>query len=226
MNKTIAIVEDDLDILKLIAITMEKSGFKAEKFSTGKDFLDYVGKKLPDLVILDLMLPDMDGLEICKYMRQNPKTRILPILILTAKGEEVDKVVGLELGADDYVTKPFSLRELVARVKAILRRKEAPIEKREITIGEILKIEPIKYEVFLRDNKIELTTTEFKLLLILAENKDRVFSREELLDRLWGREKIVVDRTIDVHVKKLRDKLGVAGKFIKSIRGIGYKLEE
>jgi DNA-binding response OmpR family regulator len=225
MKEEIAIVEDEKDILDLIALTIEKAGFYAKKFATGGGFLSYLTKNIPDLVILDLMLPDMDGLDICKHIRQNPKTHFIPIIMLTVKGDEMDKVVGLELGADDYMTKPFSPRELVARVKAVLRRKEATAEVKEVRIDEVLRIDPQKYEIYVYDRKIELTTTEFRLLLILAENRRRVFTRDELIDRLWGGEKIVTDRTIDVHVKSLRDKLGKAGGLIKSVRGVGYKLE-
>lgn len=226
MNEEIAIIEDEQDILELIAVTMKKAGFHAKKFSMGRDFLNYLDKNIPDLLILDLMLPDMDGLDICKNIRQNPKTHPLPVIILTVKGDEMDKVIGLELGADDYITKPFSPRELIARVKAVLRRKGYPRKtEEEIKIGDILKINPQNYEVFVSEKKIELTVTEFKLLLILAENRGKVFNRDGLIDRLWGGEKIVVDRTIDVHVKHLREKLGEAAYLIKSIRGVGYKLE-
>ncbi len=225
MKEEIAIVEDEKDILDLIALTIEKAGFYAKKFAIGEDFLSYLNKNVPDLVILDLMLPDMDGLDICKNIRQNPKTHFLPIIMLTVKGDEMDKVVGLELGADDYMTKPFSPRELVARVKAVLRRKEAAAEVKEVRINDVLRVDPQKYEIYVYDRKIELTATEFRLLLILAENRRRVFTRDELIDRLWGGEKIVTDRTIDVHVKSLRDKLGKAGDLVKSIRGVGYKLE-
>jgi len=226
MNEEIAIVEDEEDILELIAVTLKKAGFRAKKFTTGEEFMKHLDKNLPDLVILDLMLPDIDGLDICKYIRQNPDTHNLPIIILTVKRDEMDKVLGLELGADDYMTKPFSPRELVARIKAVLRRKEATPEGEEIKIKDILKIIPQKYQAFVRGNKVELTATEFRLLLTLAKNRGKVFNRDSLIDRLWGGEKIVVDRTIDVHIKHLREKLGVAAYLIKSIRGAGYKLEE
>jgi DNA-binding response OmpR family regulator len=226
MKEEIAIIEDEKDILDLVALTMEKAGFYAKKFATGGEFISYLNKNVPDLVILDLMLPDIDGLDICKNIRQNPKTHFLPIIMLTVKGDEMDKVLGLELGADDYMTKPFSPRELVARVKAVLRRKEAAAaDVKEIKIDNVLRIDAQKYEIYVHDRKIELTATEFRLLVILAENRRRVFSRDELIDRLWGGEKFVTDRTIDVHIKSLRDKLGAAGELVKSVRGVGYKLE-
>jgi DNA-binding response OmpR family regulator len=225
MREEIAIIEDEKDILDLIALTLEKAGFYAKKFATGGEFISYLNKNVPDLVILDLMLPDIDGLDICKNIRQNPKTHFLPIIMLTVKGDEMDKVLGLELGADDYMTKPFSPRELVARIKAVLRRKEAAADVKEIKIDNVIRIDAQKYEIYVHDRKIELTATEFRLLVILAENRRRVFSRDELIDRLWGGEKFVTDRTIDVHIKSLRDKLGAAGELVKSVRGVGYKLE-
>jgi len=225
-SKTIAILEDDQDILELIYLYLEKAGFKAKKFSNGDRFLRYLNTDVPDLVILDLMLPDIDGLEICKILRNNPRTNDIPIIILTAKADEPDKVIGLELGADDYITKPFSPRELVARVKAVLRRTSSTehAESSIITIG-VLKIDLNKMEVYVKDKKVELTLTEFKILAKLASKPGWVFSREQLLLSVWGETKQVFDRTIDVHIKKLRDKLGEAGKLIKSVRGVGYKIE-
>lgn len=226
IGKTIAIVEDDRDILELIALHVQKAGFKAKKFTDGESFLRYLSTDVPDLLILDLMLPDIDGLELCKTLRNSPATSKMPIIILTAKIDETDKIVGLELGADDYVTKPFSPRELIARVKAILRRTSQEKDKTEIIkIGDLLTIDVNKMEVFVEGEKVDLTLTEFKLLKHLAEKPGWVFSRERLLNAVWGDEKPVLDRTIDVHIKKLRDKLGKAGKLIKSVRGLGYKIE-
>jgi two-component system phosphate regulon response regulator PhoB/two-component system alkaline phosphatase synthesis response regulator PhoP len=225
LPKTIFIVDDEPDICELVSLHLQKSGFKTKSFLTATEFLQAVREQLPDLVVLDLMLPDMDGLEVCKFLRNDKHTAHLPIIMLTAKGEETDKILGLELGADDYITKPFSPRELVARVKAVLRRAEGKDTPAVIKIGEILLIDPQRYEVFVQGEKRKLTPTEFKILLILAKRKGWVFSRDQLLEALWGREKAVIDRTIDVHIKNLREKLGEAGKFIKSIRGVGYKLE-
>ncbi len=171
------------------------------------------------------MLPDSDGIEICKYLKSKEDLKSIPIIMLTARASETDKVLGLELGADDYVTKPFSPRELVARVKAVLRRKTQDSGKK-IKIGDILLIDLNKFEVFAENKKIDLTPTEFRILKILASKKGWVFTRDQILNHLWGEEKAVLDRTIDVHIKNLREKLGKAKKFIKNVRGIGYKVEE
>ncbi len=224
--KKVAIVEDEEDILELVSLHLIKAGFNTEKFLNGKDFLKYLEDQVPDFVVLDLMLPDSDGIEICKFMRTSEKFKSIPILILTARTSEADVILGLELGADDYLKKPFSPRELVARVKAIMRRGKLQEEYKYIKIGNILKIDPQKHEVIVQDKKIDLTATEFKILKALAEKKGWVFSREKLLEILWGDEKIVVERTIDVHIRHLREKLGPAGNFIKNIRGVGYKIEE
>jgi two-component system phosphate regulon response regulator PhoB/two-component system alkaline phosphatase synthesis response regulator PhoP len=172
------------------------------------------------------MLPDADGIEICKNLKKRSDYSSIPIIMLTAKGEETDRILGLEFGADDYVTKPFSPRELVARVKAVLRRGQKIDESRKFNIGRILTVDTVKHEVSVEGQKIELTSTEFRIIKLFISNKSKVFSRYDILDHLWGDEKIVLDRTIDVHIKNLRDKLGKAGPYIKNIRGIGYKLEE
>ncbi len=226
MEKTIAIIEDDKDILELIALHLQRAGFKVKKFTDGESFFRYLRTDKPDLLVLDLMLPDMDGLEICKNLRISKETNEIPIIILTAKVEETDKIIGLELGADDYITKPFSPRELVARVKAILRRTSAEEPKHEIiTIADKLKIDLNRMEVFIGDKKVDLTLTEFKILKLLAQKPGWVLSREQIIRSVWGDEKNVYDRTVDVHIKNLRDKLGEFGKLIKSIRGVGYKIE-
>ncbi|OGS21254.1 MAG: two-component system response regulator [Elusimicrobia bacterium RIFOXYA2_FULL_40_6] len=225
-SKLIVIVDDEDDILELVSTHVEKAGYKAKGFSETKSFLKFIEKQIPDLVILDIMLPGMDGYEICKTMKSQDKYSSIPIIMLTAKSEEFDKVLGLELGADDYVTKPFSPRELMARIKAVLRRNETRSKTKTREIGNILVIDLDKYEVLVEGKKIDLTTTEFKILEILSSKKGFVYSREKLLDALWGQEKAVLDRTIDVHINNLREKLGKAGKLVKNIRGIGYKLEE
>jgi len=225
MNKLIAVVDDEPDILELVSLHLKNAGFKVKQFLDGESFYRFIDTQIPDLIILDLMLPDMDGLEICKYLKRKDELASIPVIMLTAKSEETDKLLGLELGADDYVTKPFSPKELVARVKAVLRRHAPTAETKKIEIGNILVIDLQKYEVFLEGKKIDLTSAEFKILHLLASKEGWVYNREQILDYLWGQEKVVLDRTIDVHIKNLREKLGKASKFIKNIRGVGYKLE-
>ncbi len=226
MKKQIAvIVEDEEDISNLVSLYLEKAGFSCYKFSNAGDFLSFVNTRVPDLVILDLMLPDADGMDVCRKLRSEEKFNTTAIIILTAKSEEVDRVLGLEMGADDYVVKPFSPRELVARVKAVQRRIQKSGSEDTIRIGDSLLINKNRMEVFVRGEKIDLTPTEFRLLLILAEKKGWIFSRDRLLEKLWGNEKDTYRRTIDVHIANLRKKLKGAGKLIKSVKGMGYKLE-
>ncbi|OGE24994.1 MAG: hypothetical protein A3J42_07380 [Candidatus Dadabacteria bacterium RIFCSPHIGHO2_12_FULL_53_21] len=227
-EKLITIVEDEEDIVKLVSHHLKREGFKVKEFHNGRDFLSYIESVVPDLAVLDIMLPGIDGLEICRILKNKSTTASVPIIMLTAKASEADVVVGLELGADDYIVKPFSPRELVARVKTVLRRtgtKES--EDNIIKVGPII-INTEKYEVSVDNEKVLLTTTEFKILEVLADGKGRVFTRDQLLKkkRLWGDDKLVYDRTIDVHIKNLREKLGPAGNMIKTVRSIGYKLEE
>ncbi len=225
MSKLIAIIDDEPDIVELVSVNLKKAGFDTRGFSSLESFLSFLKKQTPDLVILDLMLPDADGLEICKYLKKKDELSSIPIIMLTAKAEETDKILGLELGADDYVTKPFSPKELVARVKVALRRQIQKEDTKKIEIGGILVVDLEKFSVMVEGEKIDLTSTEFKILQLLSSKQGWVFSRDKILDYLWGREKAVLDRTVDVHVKNLREKLGTAGQFIKNMRGIGYKLE-
>ena len=227
MKKLIAIVDDELDILDLVAINLEKTGFQTAKFEDASGLLNFLESKIPDLIVLDLMLPDIDGFDVCKNLKKNDKFSSIPIIMLTAKGEETDRILGLEFGADDYIVKPFSPRELVARVKAVLRRSDPKQKEKEVLIvGKILKINTNKFEVFVKDKKIDLTSTEFNLLKLLTKRIGWVYSRNQILDHLWGNDKIVIDRTVDVHIKNLREKLGPAGKYIKNIRCVVYKIEE
>jgi two-component system phosphate regulon response regulator PhoB/two-component system alkaline phosphatase synthesis response regulator PhoP len=225
-SKLIAVVDDEPDIVELLRINLEKSGYKVKGFEDGTSFLEFLKVKIPNLVVLDLMLPDADGFEICKYLKKHNKFASLPVIMLTAKGEEADKVTGLEIGADDYITKPFSPRELIARVKAVLRRDDVDNKSNKINIADMLEIDLQKYETAINGKKVELTTTEFKILRLLAERKGWVYARDQILDYIGSNEKGVLDRTIDVHIKNLREKLGPAGVLIKNIRGIGYKIEE
>jgi len=226
LKRTIALVDDEPDLVELVSLHLRRAGFEMQTFLDGRTFLKSLDRHRPDLVILDLMLPDTDGFEICKYLRSNKEFASLPIIMLTAKGDETDRVLGLELGADDYITKPFSVRELVARVKAVLRRLEAQQKIQRLDFGKLLALDFEKHEVQVEGHKIELTSTEFKILGLLALNKGRVFTRDQILDHLWGHEKVVVDRTVDVHIRNLREKLGKAAALIQNIRSVGYKIEE
>jgi DNA-binding response OmpR family regulator len=223
--KKIAIVDDEPDILELVKINLKKAGYITFGFETGKELLKCLKDNTPDLVILDLMLPDMDGNEICRYMKMKKEYSKIPVIMLTAKSEEMDKVLGLEMGADDYITKPFSVREFLARVKAVIRRSGSQDELEIIQIGENFSIDIQKYEVYINDEKINLTTKEFKILQLLTSKFGWVFTREQILDYLDISNKGVLDRTVDVHIKNLREKLGDAGTYIKNVRGIGYKVE-
>ena len=228
MNELIFIVDDEPDILELVSINMTKSGYRAFEFENAAALYNKLPKIKPDLIILDLMLPDESGMDICRRLKSSDEYSDIPIIILSAKSETTDKILGLEFGADDYVTKPFEPRELVARVKAVIRRSK-PVsekEKKKIVFGDILEVDPNKFEVKIKGKKIILTTTEFKILELLLRKPGYVYSRDKILTSLWGNEKIVEERTVDVHIKHLRSKLAKAGDFIKNIRGIGYKIED
>lgn len=224
MNEKIGIVDDEKDILELIDVNLKNSGFKTYLFENGESAIKTLEKEDMDLMIVDLMLPDIDGFELVKIIKS--KYPSIPVIILTAKGSEIDKIVGFEIGGDDYIVKPFSVRELIARVKAVLRRTKLGKEEEKIIIDENFIIYPKKFKVFINDEEINLTKTEFNILLALYKRKGEVLSREELLDILWGMDKIVIDRTIDVHIKHLRDKLKNYGDLIKNVRGVGYKFEK
>jgi len=226
LNKLIVILDDEPDILEMIATSLTKNGFTPATFEFINDFWKYLNLHTPALIVLDLMLNDGDGLEICKELKTNPLYSSIPIIMLTALSDVSDKVLGLEIGADDYMTKPFSPRELIARIKAILRRTELPSASKDnsIVIDDI-QINTKKFEVTISGVPLDLTPTEFKILQILAQRRGWVFTRDQLLDLLWGNDKIVIDRTIDVHIKNLRDKMKDKGKLIKNVRGVGYKLD-
>jgi len=222
---TIAVVDDEPDIVDLVSLHLERSGYRVKSFSNGKELFKSLRTSLPDLIILDLMLPDSDGFEICNLVKKDEKTSKIPVIMLTARSHESDKILGLEIGADDYITKPFSPRELVARVKVILRREIKSNPAGNFSFDNTLEIDFGRYIVFVNKIKVELTTTEYKILSLLAKQKGNVFSRESILEHLGSYDKGVTDRTVDVHIRNLRDKLGVAGKYIINIRGIGYKLD-
>ncbi len=226
--KRILIIEDDRDIIELVRYNLSKEDFQVSSASDGSAGLATVKKSPPDLLLLDLMLPKLSGLEICKEIRRDPSLNRLPILMLTARGDEADRVVGLEMGADDYVTKPFSPRELVARVKALLRRAEPPAEPaRTITVGT-LEIDPSAYRVARVGKPVTLSTLEFRLLYFLASRPDRVFTRDQLLDAVWGNERFVTPRSVDVYIRRLREKIEADPKepvHLKTVRGAGYMFE-
>jgi DNA-binding response OmpR family regulator len=224
-KKLIGIVDDEPDILELVSISLNKAGYQVKSYENAEDFLDELPKNKFDLLILDIMLPDYDGFELCKLVKNNKDYQDIPIIMLSAKSTEMEKVFGLEIGADDYVTKPFSPRELVARVKVIMRREDKSSKSDIIKVGEILEIDTQKYEIKVSGSKIDLTSSEFKILKLLSEKKGWVYDREQILGFLGGSERGVLDRTVDVHIRNLREKLGPAGKIIKNIRGVGYKLE-
>ncbi|HUI68765.1 MAG TPA: response regulator [Nitrospirota bacterium] len=227
-TKKILIVDDEPDLVELVSYNLKKEGFKVSTAPDGEDALEKVRKSVYDLIILDLMLPGIQGVELCRMLRSNPKTEAMPIIMLTARGEVSDKIRGLETGADDYMTKPFSPKELLARVKAILRRSgEGPAKDKAIHIGD-LRINTETYTVTKGDTPLRLSATEFKLLLFLAERKGRVFSREQLLDAVWKDESFVEPRTVDVHIRRLRTQIEDDPSdpaYIKTRRGVGYYVE-
>ena len=224
MNDKILVVEDEPDILNLVSYHLEQSGFSVVSAEDGEQALSAIEQDMVGLVILDLMLPGISGLEVCRLLKQSPRTKDIPVLMLTARAEEVDRIVGLELGADDYLVKPFSPRELVLRIRAILRRiySRDETETAQIVAGS-LAIDLVGCQVQLGSDIIELTATEFKLLTTLAQRRGRVQSREELLKVVWGYEYIGYRRTVDTHIRRLREKLGTAAELVETVRGMGYR---
>jgi two-component system phosphate regulon response regulator PhoB len=220
-------VEDEEDIQELITYNLQKEGYMVTSALSGEDALKKARAKLPELVLLDLMLPGMDGLEVCKILRNDPKTAHIPIIMLTAKGEEADIVTGLEIGADDYIVKPFSPRVLLARMKAVLRRNELKKndEQRTIRIRELM-INPSRREVLVKNNPVDLTYTEFQMLHFLASRPGRVYTRYQIIDAVRGTEYAVTDRSVDVQITGLRRKLGACGKYIETVRGVGYRFKD
>lgn len=226
-QQTIYIVDDEEDILNLVDYVMTKEGYKVRRFIAGEQVLSAIYKQAPDLLLLDLMLPGVDGLEVCSRLKQDEVYRAIPVIMLTARGEEEDIVKGLELGADDYIPKPFSPRVLVARVKAVLRRgeKQLPGSNEVITMGS-LRIHPGRHEVTIDGQLLQLTHTEFSLLHFLASRPGWVFTRYQIVDALRGEDYPVTERAVDVQIVGLRKKLGVLGKNIETVRGVGYRYKE
>ena len=218
----IYLVEDDDSIRKLIIYALQSQGFEVSGFALPHLFREALAAQLPELVLLDIMLPEEDGISILKSLRQNPQTATLPIIMLTAKNTEFDRVEGLDAGADDYISKPFGMMELIARIRAVLRRRSPEEHPAELRFG-ILSVSPLRHEVLVNDRQVPLTYKEFMLLQLLLENRDRVMTREVLLDRIWGLGAERENRTLDVHIRTLRQKLGDAGVYIQTIRGVGYR---
>lgn len=225
--KKILIVEDEKDILQLVKLYLEKEGYRTVTASTGSEGLAQVRAETPDLIVLDLMLPEIDGLEICKRLRSAPETAMLPIIMLTAKAEESDTIIGLELGADDYVTKPFSPKTLVARVKALFRRLDRKQEDgpARFTYGPLI-LDLTRHEVTVKGKEVPLTAKEFGLLEHLLRHPGRVLTRDVLLNAVWGYEYYGTTRTVDVHVRRLKQKLPLLDEAILSVKSLGYKLKE
>ncbi len=228
MKTKVIIVDDEKDILELVFYNLKKEGFEISTSTNGEDALKLIRDEKSDLIILDLMLPGIQGMDLCKILKSSEETSRIPIIMLTAKNEEVDKVLGLEMGADDYITKPFSPRELIARVKAVLRRtREKPAKEQAIKIGNII-IDTDMYRVFKKGIPLTLSATEFKLLLYLAKRKGRVFNRDMLLNAVWRDEAFVEQRTVDVHIRRLRAQIEDDPShpvYIKTRRGIGYYVD-
>ncbi len=227
MPTRVLIVEDEPDIRELLVFHLKREGYLVSTSRSGVEALRVIRSSPPDLVLLDIMLPELDGLEVCRRLRQDPATAAIPVVMLTARGDEVDRVLGLELGADDYIVKPFSPKELVARIRAVLRRVRAgPADGGPIVSGRV-SVDPSTHSVRVGGNDVSLTPKEFDLLRALAEARGRVLSREFLLDRVWGYRAAgeIESRTVDVHVRRLRVKLGEEGHRILTIKGVGYRLE-
>ena len=222
-GRNILIIEDETDVADLLSLNLRKAGFRVSTAGDGASGLQKARDDRPDFIILDLMLPKMSGLEVCRILKSDTATAQMPILMLTAKAEEIDRIVGLEFGADDYVTKPFSPREIVLRIRAIFRRGEKADET--LKAGPI-SIDPARHEVRVNGKQVHLTSLEFKLLQALMQRRGRVQDRDKLLNDVWGYEAVIDTRTVDTHVRRLREKLGKAGDAIETVRGFGYRLRE
>ncbi len=224
MSGLILIVEDEHDLLTTLEYNLEREGYRTRTAMTGQAALEAaLEDPLPDLILLDLMLPDFSGTEVCRRLRADERTREIPVVMATAKGEEIDRVVGFEVGADDYVAKPFSIRELILRVRAILRRSRTPSEDRdELSFGR-LRIDQPGHRTWVDDEEVKLTALEFRLLTTFHARRGRVQTRERLLSDVWGYQADVTTRTVDTHVKRLREKLADAGQYIETVRGVGYR---
>lgn len=230
MAEKILIVDDEIDLLRMVEFNMRANGFSTASAQNGRDALKLARSESPDLILLDLMLPDVQGTEICRILKSDPATRDIPVIMVTARADEIDRVVGFELGADDYVVKPFSPRELALRVKALIKRVRKPatadVESNEtLRFGEIV-VDSARHRVLVGGEELALTALEFRLLQTFIRRRGRVQSRERLLDDVWGVDIEVTTRTVDTHVKRLREKLGDAGRYVETVRGVGYRFSE
>jgi two-component system phosphate regulon response regulator PhoB len=226
-GERILVADDEEDVLELVAYHLTRDGYRVEGVATGEEALRKAKQEAPDLLVLDLMLPGMDGLEVCRLLKRDERSAGIPIVMLTARGEEADIVAGLELGADDYVTKPFSPRVLVARIRAVLRRRarQVPTEGESLRVGELV-IHPARREVLVQDEPVELTFTEFGILHLLARRPGWVFTRYQIVDGARGADAMVTDRSVDVHIVSLRRKLGPVADCLETVRGVGYRLRD
>ena len=225
-DKQILVVEDEEDILELVSFNLKKEGYKVKGVTSGEEALQEVRREVPNLIILDLMLPGVNGFDVCKSLRNDYRTKTIPVIMLTARSEEADIVIGLELGADDYLTKPFSPRELIARVRAILRRSEARVSEHEALLKvHDIEINVKRHEVLISGNQINLTSTEFRVLRLLADRPGWVFTRDQIVGAVHDQEYAVTDRSVDVMIVGLRRKLGVSGQYIETVRGVGYRMK-
>jgi len=222
----ILVIEDEVDLQKVLDYNLRRAGHEVLAALRGEDGLQLARKRPPDLVLLDLMLPDLAGTEVCRALKRDTETATIPVLMLTAKGEEIDRVVGFELGADDYLVKPFSVRELMLRIEAILRRTRGERQAPAVVEFGGLRIDTAAHRAWVDDAEVELTALEFKLLRVLYERRNRVQTRELLLNDVWGVEADITTRTVDTHIKRLREKLGSAGVYVETVRGVGYRFAE
>lgn len=228
MSRTALVVEDEHDFADVVAMNLRRAGFDTYVARSGETAVTEARRVHPDIVLLDLMLPDIQGTEVCRRLKSDPETKDVPVIMVTARGEEIDRIVGLELGADDYVVKPVSMRELILRTNAVLRRSNRPQDE-EITSGFVvgpLRVDGASHRVHVEGKEIILTALEFKLLVALGTRRGRVLSRETLLDRVWGIQAEIETRTVDTMMKRLRDKLGVARNYIETVRGVGYRFSD
>lgn len=226
-RQSVLVVEDEEDIMEVIRFNLEKEGYEVNQALSGEKALQVIENNLPSLILLDLMLPGINGLDLCRIFKQNDRTKAIPVIMLTAKSEDADIVAGLEMGAEDYITKPFSPRVLVARVRTILRRRESGVKDDSSVIQvEGMQIHPGRHEVTMGDNVVDLTPSEFRILHYLARRPGWVYSRDQIIDAIRGHGYVVTDRAIDVQVVGLRKKLGDYGKFIETVRGIGYRFRD